>query len=69
MRWPLRYRLWWHLHKLANRVAWHWAPPSGPLWASSLRIDHSHPLWRLAGWLGHRWIDWWIEDQLRGLRR
>lgn len=60
-RWSLRFRVSRMAHLLVNRLAWKFAPPPGPTWGCGLRVDHSHPLWRLNDWLAAGWLDEYID--------
>ena len=58
--------LWWRAHRLVNALAWRFAKPPGPVFGSALRIDQSHPLWRLNSWLAAHYVPQLIEEATRG---
>lgn len=59
---PLRVRLAYVLHRhVVNPLAWRFACPPGEEWGRALRIDKTHPLWRLNDWVAGFWVEWWKE--------
>lgn len=67
-RWSLRFRLARRAHVLVNRLAWRFACPPGPEWGKALRVDKSHPLWRLNDWLADGWTEEWMASRRREWR-
>lgn len=55
-RWPIKYRLWYKAHCLINWLAHKYDPVT----------DVNDPrnndwIWRLNGWVGDHWLDWWFK--------
>ena len=68
-RWSLRFRIARRLHVWVNRAAWKWARPPGPAWGIALRIDKTHPLWRLNDWLAEGWTGEYVRAAMERQER
>lgn len=64
MQMSLKARIARRLHGVANRLAWRFACPPGPEWGRALRIDKTHPLWRLNDWLASHWTEEYVQQHL-----
>jgi hypothetical protein len=61
--WSLRFRIARWAHGVVNGLAWRFARPLGPKFGMALRIDKSHPLWRLNDWIAPFWIDEYMRSK------
>jgi hypothetical protein len=68
IKWSLRFRIAIAVHRIVNRLAWRFACPPGPKLGRALRIDRTHPLWRLNDWTASHWTGEYIRKMQRASR-
>jgi hypothetical protein len=50
--------VWWHIHRIINRIAWRVRPYRAHSLAELRSISSSH-IWRLNDWAADHWIPTW----------